>query len=39
MSEISKSVIFNRSIKFNNFNTELRKNLRLNKIELAALYK
>ncbi len=37
--EISKSIISNKLIKSNNSNTKLRKNLKLNKTELAALYK
>ena len=36
---MSKSIIFNKLIKSNNFNIELHKNLKFNKIELTALYK
>ncbi len=37
--ETLKSVIFNKLVKSNNSNIELRKNLKLNKIELTTLYK
>ena len=37
--KIFKSIIFNKLIKSNNFNMKLCKNLKLNKIELAALHK
>ncbi len=36
---MSELIIFDELIKSNNFNMELRKNLKLNKTELAALYK
>jgi len=37
--KMSESVIFNKSIESNNINMKLCKNLKLNKTELAALYK
>ncbi len=39
MSETFKSIISNKSVKFNNINTELSKNLKINKIKIAAFYK
>ncbi len=36
---MSESIIFNKLIKSNNLNMKLYKNLKLNKTELAALYK
>ncbi len=39
MLEISELIIFNKSIKFNNINTKLNKNFKINKIEITAFYK
>ncbi len=39
MPETSKLIMSDKLIKSDNFNIKLRKNLKLNKIELTALYK
>ncbi len=39
MLKTSELIIFNKLIKSNNLNMKLYKNLKLNKIELTALYK
>ena len=35
----SESIMSNKSIKSNNINTKLSKNLKINKIEITVLYK